>query len=107
LSELTTGKLSRIVSPGPLEIVHIWPAGACSTGGWTAYFEVKIKGGDGRNYKLYWDGELVPYTVKESERDVAVIQRPGIKGLVIGTIMVQSGEQQMQQETSAKAPHGC
>lgn len=96
-----------IVSPGPLEIVHIWPAGECSTGGWKAFFEVKIKGGDGRNYNLYWDGELVPYTVKETERDVAIIQRPGIRGLVVGTIMVQSGEQQVQQETSAKAPDGC
>ena len=96
-----------IISPGRLEIVHIWPAGECSTGGWTAFFEVKIRGGDGQNYKLYWDGELVSYTVKETERDVAIIQRPGTRGLVIGTIMVQSGEQQVQLEASAKAPDGC
>lgn len=98
---------SLIVSPGTLTIVHIWPASVCSEGGWTAYFEVKIKGGDGRNYKLYWDEVLVPYIVKESERDVAVVQQKGIRGMVIGTIAVESGGERVQREVSAKAPDGC
>jgi serine/threonine protein kinase len=94
-----------IVSSGPLQIVHIWPAGVCDEGGgWTAWFEVKISGGDGRNYKFYWDGEPVTYIVKEAEPDVAVIQRPGNRQTVIGTITVESGGQRESQETDVNKP---
>jgi hypothetical protein len=94
-----------IVSPGPLEIVHIWPAGICNEGsGWTAWFEVKISGGDGQNYRLYWDEELVTYIVKETEQDVAVIQRPGNRETVIGTITVESGGDQKSQGTTVTKP---
>jgi hypothetical protein len=102
------GRLT-VPSPGaPLKIVHIWPAGICNAGGgWTAYFEVKIEGGDGRSYSFYWDEELVDYQVKESEQDVAVIQRPGIRGRVIGTITVRSGGQEVSLEASQSKPDGC
>jgi len=95
-----------VISAGELKIEHVWPTYDCHAGGWTAYFEVKITGGDGRNYKLFWDLTPVSYTVKETERDVAVIQFVGNRSLFIGTVWVESGGNRVGQATSLKAP-GC
>ena len=99
---------SLVVTPGTLDIVYIWPAVECNAGGgWTAYFTVKIAGGDGKNYVLYWDDQRVPFTVKEEERDVAVIQRPGIHGTLVGTVWVESGGQRVGKATSISKPSKC
>jgi tRNA A-37 threonylcarbamoyl transferase component Bud32/cytoskeletal protein RodZ len=102
----TTPPLTDLrVSAGTLQIVHVWPTSVCTQGGWTAYFEVKIDGGDGRSYALYWDEEQTEYTVKESEKDVAIVQRPGHEGLLVGTITVRSGGQADSQQVSARPPN--
>jgi len=96
------------VEPGPLSIVHVWPSSVCNLeGGWTARFEVKIEGGDGVNYTLYWDDEQIPYTVKETEPDVAIITRPGIRGLLVGTVRVQSGGAEASAQASDRKPDPC
>lgn len=102
----TGGKLT--ISPGKLTIVHIWPASVCTgKDRWTAYFEVKISGGDGKSYRIFWDKVQVPYVVKGTEPDVAVIQRPGIPGLLVGTVEVESGGERVSLQTSAQAPAKC
>ena len=94
-----------VVTPGPLKIEHIWPAGVCEArGGWTAYFEVKISGGDGKNYKLYWEEEQVSYTVKDTERDVAVLRFSPNRTFFIGTVSVESGGERVSQATSVSEP---
>ena len=96
------------ITPGPLDIDHIWPASVCHRGGgWTARFEVKIKGGDGRNYRLFWNEEHVPYTVKESERDVAIVTRTGAEGLMVGRISVESGGDRVSGPASDRKPDPC
>jgi hypothetical protein len=97
------------VAPGPLQIVHVWPASECTgpQGSWVAYFEVKVSGGDGRAYTVYWDLQKVDYEVKAEERDVAVIQWPGYRDLIIGTITVRSGGQEAKMETSVRKPTTC
>lgn len=91
------------VAPGALKIVHVWPSAVCGDSGWMAYVEVKIAGGDGCNYFLYWDGEQVEYVVKASEPDVAVIVRPG-GGMLVGTVSVESDGKRVSQDTSMAAP---
>ena len=69
LPPVINGKLE--ISPGPLSIVHIWPASICNReGGWTARFEIKIKGGDGRNYKPKLDSwpAMIEHYVNERDR---------------------------------------
>jgi hypothetical protein len=96
------------IASGPLRIEHIWPSAACQTqGAWTAYFEVKISGGDGWNYALYWDEERVSYTVKAHEADVAIIQRPGSTSMIVGTVRVESGGQRVSLQTSIRKPGEC
>jgi hypothetical protein len=90
--------------PGSLAIEYIWSSTDCTPGGWVAYFEVKVSGGDGRNYTFYWDEEQVDYTIKPGERDVAIIQRPGIPGRLVGTISVESGGQRTSGQTNARQP---
>jgi hypothetical protein len=105
---LPTRDLALEIAPGTLRIVHVWPSSVCNReGGWTARFEVKIEGGDGRNYTLYWDDELISYTAKESERDVAIITRPGIEGLLVGTVRVISGGQEASAAASDREPDPC
>jgi hypothetical protein len=97
-----------VITPGPLKIEYVWPAAVCNNeGGWTAYFDVKISGGDGDNYVLYWDQQRVPFVAKEAERDVAVIQFPGDRALFIGTVWVESGGQRAGRSISLKAPDHC
>jgi hypothetical protein len=92
-----------VVSPGPLRIEHVWSSSVChATGGWTAQFLVKISGGDGDSYALYWDEDPVPYEVKVDEPDVAVIRRPGDIGLLVGTIGVESGGQRASKAADAR-----
>jgi hypothetical protein len=93
------------VSAGTLRIVQVWPASLCIEGGWNAFFEVKIAGGNGRSYVLYWEDERVSHEVKDAERDVAVIQRPGVGGVLVGTITVRSGDQTASQAVSAQKPN--
>jgi hypothetical protein len=96
------------IAPGPLQIVHVWPGGTCNAdGSWTAYFEVKISGGNGANYTLFWDQQQVRYTIKPGEADVAVFQRPGDRDLILGTVWVESGGERVGQEISAKKPDRC
>ena len=99
---------SLVVSPGPLEVVHVWPTGVCDgDGGWTAYFEIKISGGDGQSYRLYWDEKAVPYTVKPEEKDVAVIHLPGDRLVFVGTVWVESGGQRAGHDSYLKKPESC
>jgi serine/threonine protein kinase len=103
---LAGGRL--VVSAGTLRIEHVWPGGECKEGGgWTAVFEVKISGGNGWSYKLYWDQEAVSYTVKAAEPDVAIIRRPVASGMIVGTVWVESGGQRVGEPTSARVPHQC
>jgi serine/threonine protein kinase len=91
------------VTPGPLQIEYVWPSSIChADGNWTALFLVKISGGDGQNYTFYWDEEPIPYTVKVEERDVAVIERPGSIGRLVGTVWVESGGKRVGQATSVR-----
>jgi hypothetical protein len=74
---------------------------------WKVYFEVKISGGDGCSYLLYWEGERVSYEVKPSEPDVAVLvfdNRRHDEGMLVGTIGVESGGQRAEEPTSASRP---
>ena len=90
-----------VVTPGPLQIHYIWPSSICDAqGNWTALFMIKLSGGDGRNYKLYWNDEPVDLTVKVEEPDVAVFERPGDIGLLVGTVRVESGGQRASLQTS-------
>lgn len=92
-----------VVTPGPLQIEYVWPSSICQAdGNWTALFLVKISGGDGQNYTFYWDEEPIPYTVKVEERDVAVLQRLGSIGRLVGTVWVESGGQRASMGTSVK-----
>ncbi|MBN1937395.1 MAG: protein kinase [Anaerolineae bacterium] len=95
-----------VIAPGTLKIEHVWSAAVCNpTGGWTAYFEVRISGGDGKNYKLYWNTDPVSFVVKaDNERDVAVIQFPGDRSFFVGTVWVESGGQRVGQDTSLGKP---
>jgi serine/threonine protein kinase len=96
------------VTPGPLQIVHVWPGGTCNAdGGWTAYFEVKISGGNGTSYAIFWDQQEVRYTIKPEERDIAVFERPADRNLILGTVWVESGGERVGQEISAKKPDHC
>ena len=95
-----TARLS--VTPGPLQIEYIWPSSACDDrGNWTAIFQVKISGGDGQSYKLYWDEEPVTYKVKVEELDVVLIERPGDIGRLVGTVRVESGGQRASMKADA------
>jgi hypothetical protein len=75
----------------------------CHDGTWTAYFEVKLSGGDGCQYALYWDGEAVGFFVKAEERDVLVVRRPGT-GTLMGTLTVESGGERVSRQTSLQEP---
>jgi hypothetical protein len=94
-----------VIAPGPLEIKYIWPASECGSGSqWTAYFTIKIAGGDGRNYKISWEEEQVSYRVKPEEQDVAVIQISTNVGLLVGSVQIESGDQRTEQASSARRP---
>jgi serine/threonine protein kinase len=93
------------IPPGNLEIVRISPSAVCGENGWTALFEVKIAGGDGRSYTIYWDQEPVEFTVRDVEPDVAVIELLGTEeGVIEGTVRVESGGQWSALHTSLQAP---
>jgi len=95
--------VSLAIAPGLLKIEYIWPASVCDRqGNWTAVFLVKISGGDGKSYTLYWDEEPISYTVKVEERDVLVLERPGPDGRLVGTVWVESGGQRAGMETSVR-----
>ncbi|MBN1933109.1 MAG: protein kinase [Anaerolineae bacterium] len=96
-----------VVSSGRLQIVQIWPAAACAQGGWTAYFEVEIAGGDGCAYQIFWEGRQVEYQVKAAEPHWAVIQVPGQGGKTVGTVKVVSGGQTASRAASVDAPTKC
>jgi hypothetical protein len=90
-----------VATPGPLQIQYAWPSSVCdSRGNWTAIFQVKISGGDGKNYRLFWDEEPIDFAVKVEELDVAVLQRPGSIGMLVGTVRVESGGQWASMKTS-------
>ena len=100
--------LFAVVAPGTLEIKYVWPAGECVSGlQWKAYFTVKIAGGDGRNYAIFWEQEKMVYSVKQEEKDVAIIQVPTNVGLLVGTVWVESGGQRGGQAISANRPTNC
>jgi serine/threonine protein kinase len=99
---------SLVVSSGPLKVAYVWPTGVCDgDGGWTAYFEIKISGGDGQSYRLYWDEKAVPFTVKPEEKDVAVIQLTGDRPVFVGTVWVESGGQRAGHDSYLKKPEAC
>jgi hypothetical protein len=94
-----------VIPSGDLEIVHILPTAVRDETGWTALFEVKIAGGDGCSYTVYWDQEPVEFAVKDTEPDVAVIQVVGSEeGTIEGTVRVESGDQWSAQRASLQAP---
>ena len=89
--------------PTPLSIEHIWWTARCVSGGWEALFEVKVKGGNG-TYEFYWDDMRVEAEPKAGEEGTFIITRPGVKGMIVGTIRVKSGDQEVKQQASAKQP---
>jgi tetratricopeptide (TPR) repeat protein len=93
-----------VVPLGDLEIVRISPTAVRGENEWTVFFEVKIAGGDGCNYTVYWDQEPVEFTVKPMEPDVAVIRRSSAQDMIEGTVWVESGNQRVAQQTSLQAP---
>ncbi|MBN1581521.1 MAG: protein kinase [Anaerolineae bacterium] len=83
------------IPAGVLRIEYVQAASECLTGGWMAYFEVRISGGDGQNYSLFWDQTLIPFSVQEAEKDVAMIQFVGGSTPFAGTVWVESGGQRV------------
>lgn len=73
-----------------------------------ARFEVKISGGDGQNYALFWEGKQVDYVVKPDEANAAIIQWGWIDvSNIVGTVSVVSGEQQVSEAVYAGKPAQC
>jgi hypothetical protein len=101
VSTPAVGRNARLtVTPGLLQIKYIWPSSVCDTrGNWVAIFQIKLLGGDGKRYRVYWNDIPVDFKVKVEEPDVVVIERPGDIGRLVGTVRVESGEQSVSKVT--------
>lgn len=90
----------------PVQIERVWWTSRCVSGGWEGVFDVKVRGGTGQ-YTFYWDDILVEAEPKPSESGAYIVVRPGVEGMIVGTIRVLSGGQEDSMQTSAKRPTSC